>query len=901
MQGVLSACIVHAMAAAARAARRHSLFKPPRASGGGAPSVEAGGLSFYRRRFATGLLVCLACSMASYTFPPMRVPKHELLAELFTQAPLNTTRGNGTSLGGNWVMYNGMSRATLAGYGGAKANLTGPGIDWGSDIVTHAVAPITFDGGAITRWMSPTDAHGHHNPDIPPGVYTADDCWFECGGSGPCDWCGAHRGCCMSGYADDHPDCPEYMAAYSHHTCVALRHPAPLDCSNATAHALAEAARAATHRSAYSDEDAIPVLATFAVLTLVLMLLSITLPIPNGVFFPIFLLGATTGRLYAEVLHSYFHYDGNTLPAAVVSVVGAASLAAGTTQTLSTALIVLEMTREMSFLVPVLLAVIVSCCVSELLSYSIYDQILVLKDLPYMPHLRTRGLGDRIASEIMKPTQKAIAAAAEKAKRADDDDDDGDRSVSPGGGPGSWELPRSNPQHPHNPRQLSGAAPELTPLKPLVYTMTVEEVLGATLDKERRDRYLPLVESEEVPALLGSVTRVQLVQWFREARAAYEDEYLDALYAAQFDAHNGSFPPSPRDDPDAAPSHEGSPTKGRHLPGVLAAVQSGELLLEPSVDRKPSLDEQLGGGGDDGAAEIAVPTSLHLSSARGSYSADDADPRAGRAALRDELGDALLDAPPTHTPTDSTAAPSTTTTTTRPSAKSSESPSERARRAVEAPSSGKLPGSGRGHHRTASGGRGGGGRGHQRTPSDTKRISAIDAASIDAPSSYAELALRDNRQSAVGGVAGRPHLRIESRSMSGDPDLDSPSDRARAATDGELFEPFSPVHYAHKEADGHYERVSGISGGSARVSTHSRKISGGSEPGGDPPARRRSCTDPRDAAAAAARLARGSPPRASGGSTWRGRRRLPGGSGGSSGGVRRRQTVFGGARLTDGS
>ena len=520
MQGVLSACIVHAMAAAARAARRHSLFKPPRASGGGAPSVEAGGLSFYRRRFATGLLVCLACSMASYTFPPMRVPKHELLAELFTQAPLNTTRGNGTSLGGNWVMYNGMSRATLAGYGGAKANLTGPGIDWGSDIVTHAVAPITFDGGAITRWMSPTDAHGHHNPDIPPGVYTADDCWFECGGSGPCDWCGAHRGCCMSGYADDHPDCPEYMAAYSHHTCVALRHPAPLDCSNATAHALAEAARAATHRSAYSDEDAIPVLATFAVLTLVLMLLSITLPIPNGVFFPIFLLGATTGRLYAEVLHSYFHYDGNTLPAAVVSVVGAASLAAGTTQTLSTALIVLEMTREMSFLVPVLLAVIVSCCVSELLSYSIYDQILVLKDLPYMPHLRTRGLGDRIASEIMKPTQKAIAAAAERAKRADDDDDDGERSVSPGGGPGSWELPRSNPQHPHNPRQLSGAAPELTPLKPLVYTMTVEEVLSATLDKERRDRYLPLVESEEVPALLGSVTRVQLVQWFREARIA---------------------------------------------------------------------------------------------------------------------------------------------------------------------------------------------------------------------------------------------------------------------------------------------------------------------------------------------------------------------------------------------
>ena len=50
--------------------------------------------------------------------------------------------------------------------------------------------------------------------------------------------------------------------------------------------------------------------------------------------------------------------DGNMLPPAVISVVGAAALAAGTTQTLSTALVCLEFTRQQLLLIPVLLAVV---------------------------------------------------------------------------------------------------------------------------------------------------------------------------------------------------------------------------------------------------------------------------------------------------------------------------------------------------------------------------------------------------------------------------------------------------------------------------------------------------------------------------------------------------------------
>ena len=97
------------------------------------------------------------------------------------------------------------------------------------------------------------------------------------------------------------------------------------------------------------------------------------LPIPNGCFFPIFIVGAASGRLYAEVAHALIGYDSDQLPAAVVSVVGAAALAAGTTQTLSTALICLEFTRQQQLLIPVLLAgigraIIGGCYAADLVS-----------------------------------------------------------------------------------------------------------------------------------------------------------------------------------------------------------------------------------------------------------------------------------------------------------------------------------------------------------------------------------------------------------------------------------------------------------------------------------------------------------------------------------------------------
>lgn len=102
-------------------------------------------------------------------------------------------------------------------------------------------------------------------------------------------------------------------------------------------------------------------LALYATIETLLLLLSIVIPVPSGCFMPIFVLGAVTGRLYGALLRRSLGYDESALPDAVMAVVGSAALTAGTTATLSTALITIELTGQQELLHPVLLGVIVSC------------------------------------------------------------------------------------------------------------------------------------------------------------------------------------------------------------------------------------------------------------------------------------------------------------------------------------------------------------------------------------------------------------------------------------------------------------------------------------------------------------------------------------------------------------
>lgn len=67
--------------------------------------------------------------------------------------------------------------------------------------------------------------------------------------------------------------------------------------------------------------------------------------------------------------------------------VGAAALAGAVTHTVSTAVIVFELTGQIAHILPVMIAVILANAVAQSLQPSLYDSIIRIKKLPYLPEL----------------------------------------------------------------------------------------------------------------------------------------------------------------------------------------------------------------------------------------------------------------------------------------------------------------------------------------------------------------------------------------------------------------------------------------------------------------------------------------------------------------------------------
>ncbi|XP_067363209.1 chloride channel protein 2c isoform X2 [Channa argus] len=121
--------------------------------------------------------------------------------------------------------------------------------------------------------------------------------------------------------------------------------------------------------------------------------LATALPVPCGAFMPVFVIGAAFGRLVGESMAAWFpdgiHSDGTIYPIVPggYAVVGAAALSGAVTHTVSTAVIVFELTGQISHILPVMIAVILANAVAQSLQPSLYDSIIKIKKLPYLPEL----------------------------------------------------------------------------------------------------------------------------------------------------------------------------------------------------------------------------------------------------------------------------------------------------------------------------------------------------------------------------------------------------------------------------------------------------------------------------------------------------------------------------------
>ncbi|XP_038842683.1 chloride channel protein 2-like, partial [Salvelinus namaycush] len=117
-------------------------------------------------------------------------------------------------------------------------------------------------------------------------------------------------------------------------------------------------------------------LVLFIVMKFWMSALATTIPVPCGAFMPVFVIDGihSDGTIYPIVPGGY-------------AVVGAAALSGAVTHTVSTAVIVFELTGQISHILPVMIAVILANAVAQSLQPSLYDSIIRIKKLPYLPEL----------------------------------------------------------------------------------------------------------------------------------------------------------------------------------------------------------------------------------------------------------------------------------------------------------------------------------------------------------------------------------------------------------------------------------------------------------------------------------------------------------------------------------
>ncbi|XP_010184196.1 PREDICTED: chloride channel protein 1 [Mesitornis unicolor] len=145
----------------------------------------------------------------------------------------------------------------------------------------------------------------------------------------------------------------------------------------------------------------------FFVVKFWMAVIATTMPIPCGGFMPVFVLGAAFGRLIGEITASLFPdgilFDGivyQVLPGGYAVIVifspyffstlpgkGAAALTGAVSHTVSTAVICFELTGQISHILPMMVAVILANMVAQSLQPSLYDSIIQVKKLPYLPDL----------------------------------------------------------------------------------------------------------------------------------------------------------------------------------------------------------------------------------------------------------------------------------------------------------------------------------------------------------------------------------------------------------------------------------------------------------------------------------------------------------------------------------
>ncbi|KAH9247353.1 hypothetical protein BASA81_015070 [Batrachochytrium salamandrivorans] len=154
------------------------------------------------------------------------------------------------------------------------------------------------------------------------------------------------------------------------------------------------------HNTDWGNPNLILNLMIYLVFSSVLFALAMSLPVPSGTMIVMMSIGLSLGRLFGELARIVFNWP--TLIPGGYAMVGASAYLAGTTGAISTAVIMFEITGQLSFMVPVLVSVIIGRACGKVISPDIYEALQITRNLPNIPPLSRQSSYGIPARDLME-------------------------------------------------------------------------------------------------------------------------------------------------------------------------------------------------------------------------------------------------------------------------------------------------------------------------------------------------------------------------------------------------------------------------------------------------------------------------------------------------------------------
>lgn len=144
----------------------------------------------------------------------------------------------------------------------------------------------------------------------------------------------------------------------------------------------------------------------------VLTAVSVILPLPAGIFTPVFVIGGCLGRVFGEIImalglqYEYLPYE--------FAIVGAAAFSTGVTRAISTAVILLELGHDhaKSLMLPIIVAILAAYYTGAQFQESVYDVLITTHRLPQLKKL-PKSVYEFPASELMDLDKRALVVVTD--------------------------------------------------------------------------------------------------------------------------------------------------------------------------------------------------------------------------------------------------------------------------------------------------------------------------------------------------------------------------------------------------------------------------------------------------------------------------------------------------------